>query len=280
VRRSARALTAALVSGVVVCLLLVGAGATWRLTGGRWAVIETPSMGVAAPVGTLILTRPALLDDLRVGDIITYRPRTKPDSLITHRVVAVLTDGSLQVRGDINGAIDPFPVTQDDLVGQVVAHQRGLGWLIRGLPTLLLGIVVLVMGTALYVPVRRRSSVRVLGACLLVAVTSLIIRPFVHPVLVTVAATADGAEATIVSAGLLPTRVTGLPGHHVDLHLGEVGTVAVAADQPGGALMVNGSPHLYGWWLVAMIAVCLTPLLWTSIVGLTPDPPTTEGGTT
>ena len=267
--------TAALV-GLVVCLLLVAAGASWRVSGGRWAVIETPSMGVAAPVGTLILTRPALLGNLRVGDIVTYRPRNLPDSLITHRVVAVLRDGTLQVRGDINGAVDPFPVTQTDLVGQVVAHYRGLGWLVRGLPTLLLGIVVLVIGTALYVPVRWRSSTRILGSCLLVAATSLIVRPFVHPVLVAVTATPNGSVATVVSGGLLPTRITGLSGHHVDLTLGQVGAVPVTADRPGGPVMVNGSPHLHGWWLAAMIAVCLIPLLWTSLIGLTPDQPDTD----
>lgn len=268
--------TVAALSGLLVCLLLLTAGVAWRLDGGRWAIIETPSMGVAAPVGTLILTRPTLLEELRVGDIVTYRPRNLPDSLITHRVVAVLADGALQVRGDINGAIDPFPVTQDDLVGQVVAHYRGLGWLVRALPTLLLGLVVLLIGSALYVPQRWRSSVRILGTSLLVAVTSLIVRPFVHPVLVSVAATPDGALATVVSGGLLPTRVTGLPGHHVDLHTGQLGTVLVAADRAGGPIMVNGAPNLHGWWLAAMVAVCLIPLLWTTIIGLSPDQPDTD----
>lgn len=267
--------TVAAVAGLLVCLLVVTAGAAWRLSGGRWAIIETPSMGIAAPVGTLILTRPALLEELSVGDIVTYRPRNLPDSMITHRIIDILADGSLQVRGDINGAADPFPLTQDDLVGEVVAHYRGLGWLVRALPTLLLGIVVLLIGSALYVPVRWRSSVRVLGVSVLVAVTSLIVRPFVRPVLVTVAATPAGAEATVVSGGLLPTRVTGLPGHHVDLHTGQVGSVLVAANEPGGPMMVNGSPHLDGWWLAGMIAVCLLPLLWTTTVGLSPDRPDT-----
>ena len=32
--------------------------------------------------------------------------------------------------------------------------------------------------------------------------------------------------------------------------------------------MVNGSPHLHGWWLAAALAVSLLPLLWTLTVGL------------
>lgn len=266
-----RAGSAAALSALLVCLLLIVSGAAWRAAGGRWAVIETPSMGVTAPVGTFILIQPARVAQLRAGDVVTYRPPNLPGSLVTHRVVAVLPDGNLQVQGEINGAPDPFPVTQENLVGKVVSHHRGLGWLVRALPTLLLGVVVLLVGSGLYVAPRWRSSVRILGACLLVGVTALIVRPFVHPVLIAVAASSTGSRATVVSGGLLPTRITGTDGDHVDLMPGEVGTVAVAADTPGGALMITGSPDLHGWWLTGMIAVCLLPLLWTLLVGLSPD---------
>ncbi|GAA1843711.1 S26 family signal peptidase [Microlunatus capsulatus] len=279
-RRPGGLLSAAVVAALLACLLLVVSGAAWRVSGGRWAVIETPSMGTAAPVGTLILTRPAPLALLEVGDVVTYRPPNLPGSLVTHRVVAVLADGNLQVQGDVNGAVDPFPVTQDSLVGEVVGHYRGLGWLVRALPTLLLGVVVLVVGSGWYVPLRWRSSVRVLGSCVLVAVTSLIIRPFVHPVLVAVVTTPDGPRATVASGGLLPTRITGTAGDYVDLHAGEVGSVLVASDRPGGALLVSGSPELHGWWLVGMVVVCLLPLLWTLAVGLSPDPGRPAGRTT
>ena len=65
------AASAALLALVVLGLL--GAGA-WRVTGGRWAVIETPSMGRAIPVGSLVLTRPRPLTNIEVGDVVTYRP--------------------------------------------------------------------------------------------------------------------------------------------------------------------------------------------------------------
>jgi hypothetical protein len=47
--------------------------------------------------------------------------------------------------------------------------------------------------------------------------------------------------------------------------------VRVAARQAGGALMVNGSPNLHGWWLVATIAVSLLPMLWCALVGLSTE---------
>ena len=261
---------------LVVLLLAVLAGlssaAAWQATGGRWAVVETPSMGTAVPVGSLILTRPRPLDRLDVGDIVTYRPPNL-HSWYTHRVVAVDADGSLKVQGDANGTPDPFPVTQDELVGQVVQHWPGLGWAVRALPTVLLGVVVLLGATHLYVNARWRSSVRVVGICLVFAIASLLLRPFVHPVLVATTTDTDGTtmRATVASTGILPTRVSGAPGQHVDLHSGEIGSVALGPTAtPGGPAMVNGTAHLTGWWIVGVGGVSLLPMLWVLTVGLTP----------
>jgi signal peptidase I len=261
------------VSALLACLVLVLGGAGWRLTGGSWAVIETPSMGRAAPVGTLILTRPAALERIQVGDVLTYRPRNARQSLYTHRVVAKPTSQTAQVQGDINGTPDPFPVAQEDLVGKVVARWVGVGWLVRALPTVLLAVVVLMVATGRYVPLRWRSSARILGTCLTFAATSLLLRPFVHPILIAVTDDGSGPLASVVSGGLLPIRVTGADGNHIDLSAGETGVVRVAAQQAGGALMVNGSPNLHGWWLVATIAVSLLPMLWCALVGIATEDP-------
>lgn len=107
-------------------LLLVG-GVSWRLTGGNWAVIATPSMGRAAPVGTFILIRQQPISAVHVGDIVTYRPRNNATEMISHRVVHRLPDNSLVVRGDINGSPDPFPVRDVDLVGTVAHRWFGVG---------------------------------------------------------------------------------------------------------------------------------------------------------
>ncbi len=261
--------TAAAAAALLVCLALLVTGATWHVTGGRWAVIETPSMGRAAPVGTLVLTRPARLQDIGVGDVVSYRPPGAPASEHTHRVVAKLGDGTLQVQGDLNGTPDPFPVDQPHLLGKVVARWPGVGWLVRALPTVLLSMVVLLVATARYVPFRWRSSVRVQGTCLILAGTSLLLRPFVHPILLSVTATTDGAhQASVVSGGLLAIRVEGADGSHVDLLPGEAGVVRVAAEQAGRALTVSGSPHLQGWGWVAWVGVSLLPILWCVVVGL------------
>ncbi|MBA8795579.1 signal peptidase I [Friedmanniella endophytica] len=261
---------------VVGCLGLVAAALGWRLTGGDWAVIRTPSMGTAAPVGTLILTRPVALPALRVGDVVSYRPANRPDVIVTHRVRTAPTDGAVVVQGDLNGSPDPLPVRQHDLIGRVTVAVPALGWLVRALPTLLLGEVVLLAATGLYLGPRWRSTVRILGTCLLVAGCLLVLRPLVQPVLIGVGVRPGGPEASVVSAGLLPTRITGADGHAIVLRTGEAGVVPVASTAPGGPVRVDGSPYLRGWWLVGMIAVSLLPLLWSLLVGLAPVPPADE----
>lgn len=42
-------------------------------------------------------------------------------------------------------------------------------------------------------------------------------------------------------------------------------------------MTVSASAHLRGWWLLAVTLCCLTPLLWTSTVGLAQDGRSTRG---
>jgi signal peptidase len=58
--------------------------------------------------GTLLFEREVPVDDLRVGDVITFdRPVTGADRKVTHRVVEVRPDG-LVTQGDAATAPDPW----------------------------------------------------------------------------------------------------------------------------------------------------------------------------
>ena len=257
-------------SFVLICLIVLTSALVWRIQGGRWAVIETPSTGRAIPVGSLVLTRSPAITSLRVDDMITYRTRARPVELYTHRVITIKPDHTVQVLGDINGAADPYPVRSSDLVGIVVHHWRLLGWLIRAVPIVAVGVIVLLLASRRWIPPRWRSSVRVIGVCVGVAFTSLLLRPFVHPFLIAVRTDGQGSWGSVVSGGLLPTRVTGADRDFVDLVTGQTGVVGVRVTAVGGPVMINGSPHLTGWWLLGMIIICLSPLIWTTMVGLSP----------
>ena len=262
----------AAVAGTVLAVLVLGllVGALgWRATGGRWLTVATPSMGRAAPVGTLVLTRPVKVADLRVGDIVTYHPPTEPNQTYTHRIVELTADGGFRTRGDINGTTDPWTAHQSDVVGKVVARWWGIGWLIKAFPILVLGGIVVWLGTHALASVRWRAPLRVIGFAFVATIAAFVVKPFVRTVLVTTSSDSAGAHATIVSTGLLPIRVRATPGGtHTDLIAGQVGRVTADRLGKDGQYHLVNTLHLSLPWWIAVILVCASPLIYCLTVGL------------
>lgn len=87
--------------------------------------VEGVSMLPALRAGDLALAVPAGIGSLHLGDIVVYRSPT--GILIIHRVVA-RGDGYLIVKGDNNPLPDPWGVTQQMIVGRVIAVVDYLGY--------------------------------------------------------------------------------------------------------------------------------------------------------
>lgn len=258
-------------AGVVLAALVVLVGVLglgWRVTGGHWEIVATPSMGQTAPVGSLVFTRPA--DQVVVGDIVSYHPPGAAGETITHRVVLIDSQGGLHTRGDINAADDPWTLHDPDLVGRVVSIWWGLGWLVKALPLLLVGGLVIWWATKLWATDRWRVPVRIFGFSALVSVAALLLRPFVGMVLLSTTADSAGTHATLVSTGLLPIRITAATGGDVDLHDGQVGTLTtqIPAGSPGVEL--TSALHLPLWLWIGLIGLCLLPLGYALIIGYQP----------
>jgi signal peptidase len=87
-------------------------------------VVLTASMTPDIAPGDAVLVREVTAGEVRVGDVITFRPRGGGDVPVTHRVVdvAVLSDGTrtFVTKGDANEDADAGVVTPDRLVGKVV----------------------------------------------------------------------------------------------------------------------------------------------------------------
>lgn len=252
---------------------IVGAvilSAVFQASGGRFFIVESPSMGQTAPVGSLVIDRPATTAQLRTGDIITFHPPTAPNGVYTHRIAAITPEGYITTRGDINGAEDGWLLTKKDLIGRVTQIVPGAGWLIRAVPYLLLG------GVAVWVVSRsartsaRRAAYRIAGYSLVVSITAIILRPFVGIRLLAATADRDGAHATFVSTGMLPIRVSAVDGTFVDLVSGQVGRMNLSATATDAHYTLSSIPNLsvLGW--VIFFLVCAIPLLWILIVGLPP----------
>lgn len=265
--RGPRIQTVLIWAGALAASAIVVFALLFQAHGGRWFIVETPSMGTTAPVGTLVLTTPVTADDLRVGDIITFHPPTQPGETYTHRIVAITSQG-IATRGDINGANDGWFLHQQNLVGQTTTILPAVGWLVKALPILIVGFAFVMFATSLIRTPARRQSFRILGFSLLMSLTVYILKPFVGLVVLTTHATTRGIGATVVSTGILPIRATATGGTSVVLHSGEVGSVTVPPATGVSHYSMSSALHLSPLEWVLFLAICTVPLLWTVIVGL------------
>jgi signal peptidase I len=268
--RTIRRRTIVMWVATVLLALLVAATLLFQASGGRWFVVQTPSMGTTAPVGTLLLTTPVLLEDVQVGDVVSFHPSTTPDETYTHRVIAVDADG-LTTRGDINGATDPWKTDQGELIGKATTILPGFGWLAKGLPLLLAGIVIVTTLTRLIASPTHRASMRMLGGSLVATLVVFVLKPFVALVVLEAVTRGSDVQASIVNTGLLPIRVAAEGGTHTTLSAGEVGTLTAPVGDNGQFHQISTTLDLPLWGWILFYGLCAAPLLYTLVVGLPTD---------
>lgn len=256
----------------VVVLGCIGVAAWWALSGGRWYVVRTPSMGTAAPVGTLLWVEPTAASDLHVGDIITFRPPGLTTTY-SHRIFSIAPNGAMHTKGDANAGPDTWTLHSSDLVGRVAARWWGIGWLIRATPILALGGLLLYALVRWATPPSLRVPAAVVGCSFLLSLAIFVYRPLVGADKIAVLPTNPGVQASYVSTGLLPLRLHAEGGSSVHLRAGEQGTVR-STKPTHGRLRVGLRPVLPWWWWVLILAPWFAPALWSTLasgVGR-PDP--------
>jgi signal peptidase I len=252
----------------VAALAVVVAVVLFQSGGGRMFIVETPSMGTAAPVGTLVLTEPTTVAALEVGDVISFRPPQARDEVYTHRITAIDANGAISTRGDINGADDPWFVTQPDLVGKATTLLPAVGWLIRAIPYLAIGFTLVWLITRLVRSPTLRAADRIVGFSLVATITTVILKPFAGVVLLAAVADGSGARATVVSTGILPIRVDAVKGGFARLSSGEVGSIDAPTLASSAEYQLSTALDLpfLGW--VVFWLICCIPLFVILLVGL------------
>ena len=118
----ARCLILAAALPFAALLLLVLAIAALPLFGYQAAVITGGSMEPAIHLGSLTVSQPVAADDLRPGDIVTFR-REGASVDLTHRIVSIdQADGkrAFTTKGDANDSPDPTAITFGGEVNKVV----------------------------------------------------------------------------------------------------------------------------------------------------------------
>lgn len=89
--------------------------------------VVSGSMEPEIPVGALIISQKTDMEDIEVGDVISFRSLESYmyGSVVTHRVVEIREqkgDIAFVTRGDANNSIDGFYVTRTNFVGRIIYH--------------------------------------------------------------------------------------------------------------------------------------------------------------
>jgi signal peptidase I len=244
---------AVLATGLVVVAVL------FFLAGWRWFVVSTPSMGQSAPVGSLVLSEPVTASGLHTGDVIVFTPPGRPETVYTHRIAGIDEAGGITTRGDINGSNDPWVLTPHNILG-VATLLPGWGWLIKAVPLLLAGGLILWVVTRYWVRGRWQGPVRLFGACAVASLTVVLLRPFIGLTLLGVTTEGTGTQAAVASTGLLPITVRAEHGTTADLASGQVGQLT--ARDGDGYYYLSSSADLPWWGWIITALVCLIPVFW------------------
>jgi signal peptidase len=124
------------------------------VSGGTALTVLTSSMAPAYPPGTLIVTRPTPVDDIRVGDVLTYQIESGKPAVISHRVTtrSVSTDGdtTFVTKGDNNAVADADAVRAVQVKGTLWYAIPYLGWVNTAVSGESRGILVPVVAGSLF----------------------------------------------------------------------------------------------------------------------------------
>lgn len=126
------AFTTAVLLMIVAVSIYLAPHLGWRVD-----AVLSGSMEPEVKVGSLVVTRPVEPETIVVGDIITFRPVSVGENLITHRVIGIGQSSSLyfETKGDANDMPDPFTVPAQNLVGKVCFHAPYWGYFTEFLKT-------------------------------------------------------------------------------------------------------------------------------------------------
>jgi signal peptidase len=105
VRTAATWTVIAVILGLIVIAVLIP-----RIGGGTPYTVQTGSMRPTLPPGTLVVVRPVPIDEIGIGDVITYQLKPGRPEVVTHRVVSVGDNAGhgrvVHTKGDANNAAD------------------------------------------------------------------------------------------------------------------------------------------------------------------------------
>jgi len=262
-RTFARRGTRAFIATALVALSLTWVG--WLVSGGGLFWVGSPSMGMVAPVGSLVATQPlAPSSVLRVGEVVVFRPHLGRSSALVHRIHKILPGDRYLTKGDLNQEPDPWVITRGDVVGTPQAIIPAIGWIYKCATWLFLGAAVLMI-VAHSVSERQRRWILALGPVVLFGVPILKYRPFIGGFLYGSGQRGRLVSAKVVNTGILPVDYSPALGRAVRAAPGQEVLVTGMTSRHSPILDVRISAGLPWWGWALVILACLTPLILVSL---------------
>lgn len=147
--------------GVLLTVVLTPKGNVPNILGYSFFRVMTGSMEPGIPVDSLIVVKKQEIQELEVGDVISFfsRDPSLMGEVNTHRIVEINEENGEYVfatKGDANNVADRYLTLEEDVIGKVVFSSLGLGKCIRLIsnPLIFLPLIifpmVLLLGHSLY----------------------------------------------------------------------------------------------------------------------------------
>jgi len=118
----------------LIALIAVLVIALPMLTKSTPYTVLTSSMTPSYPAGTLVIVKPTDVQQIHIGDVITYQLESNQPAVVTHRVIQIVeptTPGgheSFITKGDANSLPDAKPVMPVQVRGVVWYAVPFIGW--------------------------------------------------------------------------------------------------------------------------------------------------------
>ena len=115
---------------VIIIILVAIAGLMFvpRLMGYDSLVVLSGSMEPGIHVGSVVLIKPTTFEELKVGDIVTYK--IAEDVNVTHRITSITPENQIMTtKGDANNVEDPSPVAFAQVVGKAHGNIPYIGYI-------------------------------------------------------------------------------------------------------------------------------------------------------
>jgi signal peptidase I len=121
---------------VMLSVLMTDSGQAPSVLGYSMFRVTTGSMEPTISVDSLIVVHQTDLDELEVGDVISFYSQdpSLAGMVNTHRIVSIEQDGEhtyFTTRGDANNVDDRYVTTQEEFIGKVIFSSYRLGLLVR-----------------------------------------------------------------------------------------------------------------------------------------------------